>query len=393
MAATRTEAPADTRMMGIVHDALRRDLRRARVVLAAEAPPPRAQREAVAEQVSWLMSFLHAHHHGEDVGLYPAVRERNAAAGPLIDAMDAQHRGVGPAIEEVEAAAVAFRGGDAGGERMRLLAAVDALEAVLLPHLRQEEDEMMPVVAATLTDAELSAIDHEHFVKPKSFVELGYEGHWLLDDLDVERRDVVTRSVPAVPRFVLLHGFARRYRRRAAACWDASTRPARRVQTSGRVEVEVDAPPDAVWDVVRDVTRVGEWSHECRTAVWLDGASEARPGTRFRGRNVAGVFRWGRVCEVVSADPWELTWRTVPSRFYPDRTTWTIRLREAEGGGTRIEQTFDGLGPELLLRLYGLVIPAHRDRTEKLAGDLRRLGAVAEPHEVPGALAESERRR
>lgn len=246
---------------------------------------------------------------------------------------------------------------------------------------------MMPVVAATLTHAELEVIDQEYFVKPKSFSELGFEGHWLLDELDPERREVVTRAVPAVPRFVLLHGFARRYRRHAAACWGsaAESRPPRRVQTAGGAEAVVDAPRAAVWEVVRDVTRVGEWSHECTSVAWLDGATEARPGARFRGRNHAGLLRWGRVCEVLSADPWQLSYRTVPTRLYPDSSVWTIRLREAPGRRTHIEQTFEGHGPELLLRLYGLVIPAHRDRTDALTGDLRRIGALAASAQVDGS--------
>src|SRR5262249_61615069 len=74
------------------------------------------------------------------------------------------------------------------------------------------------------------------------------------------------------------------------------------VEKRGRCEVHTDAPIDAVWDVVRDVTRTGEWSHECLSVEWLDGATEARPGARFRGKNKARMFRWGRVCEVVSSD-------------------------------------------------------------------------------------------
>ena len=111
------------------------------------------------------------------------------------------------------------------------------------------------------------------------------------------------------------------------------------MQLENRVAVTVEADIDEVWDVVRDVTRVGEWSHECVGAEWLAGADAPVPGARFRGRNRAGVFRWGRVCEIVSADPYELVWITVPTALYPDSSEWRITLAEVDAG-TRITQQF-----------------------------------------------------
>src|SRR4029453_14767788 len=165
--------------------------------------------------------------------------------------------------------------------------------------------------------------------------------------------------------------FARRYRRLRAACWGA---PARRVQKSGRVEVVVPAGRAAVWEIVRDVIRVGEGSHEWVGAGGVDGAPGAVRGARFRGRNRSGLFRWGRVCEIVVAEPYELTWRTVPTVLYPDSTEWTIRLHEDEdSGGTRIEQAFRVVkAPRILDVIYATAIPNHRDRDEALAADLRR---------------------
>ena len=149
----------------------------------------------------------------------------------------------------------------------------------------------------------------------------------------------------------------------------------------------VDASPEVVWEVVRDVTRTGEWSNECHTVTWLGGATEAVPGARFRGRNRAGIFRWGRECEVLACDGWELRWRTVPTALNPDTSVWTMRLQQTEDGGTRIEQSYEGRGPKVLLFLYGLLIPSHRDRSAELAEDLHRLADVAGGRRGGGRVA------
>lgn len=157
----------------------------------------------------------------------------------------------------------------------------------------------------------------------------------------------------------------------------SSHKPPRRVQLSSDVSVVVAADIDAVWNVVSDVTRVGEWSHECVGAEWLDGSTAPVPGARFRGRNKARVFRWGRVCEIVSADPYEIAWFTIPAWRTPDSTEWRISL-EAVDGGTKITQRYNvRKAPKAVSFLFALLVPAHRDRDEAITGDLRRIGEVA----------------
>jgi uncharacterized protein YndB with AHSA1/START domain len=146
----------------------------------------------------------------------------------------------------------------------------------------------------------------------------------------------------------------------------------------GRSEATTTASPEAVWRVLSDPSRIGEWSHETRDGTWLDGATEARPGARFRARNRAGRATWHRVSEIVAADaPRELTWRTVPTAFYRDSTEWRITL-EPVNGGTRIVQTFDVVYANPVFdRFLYLVMKVHRDRSAPLGSDIERLGAVA----------------
>lgn len=214
---------ADTRMMGIVHGALRRDLLRTRDAVTAEPYPQGQRRRALGEHVVWLMDFLHAHHTSEDEGLWPLVRRRNPEAGVLLDSMEADHLVISPAAAALRAAGQRYAATAADEPRAELVTALDALASVLFPHLDREVGEAMPVVSASITQAEWHAVEQKYNIKPKSMAQLGMEGHWLLDGIDAEGYQVVVGTVPAVPRFILLHGFARAYRRRAQVLWPSGS--------------------------------------------------------------------------------------------------------------------------------------------------------------------------
>src|SRR5215470_2336691 len=154
---------------------------------------------------------------------------------------------------------------------------------------------------------------------------------------------------------------------------------ARGVAKSGHAEAMSEAPPGAVWQIVADVTRTGQWSHECRRVRWLGPAAAPAPGARFRGSNRSGWLRWRRVCEILTADPpRELAWRTLSTPLYPDSTEWHILIQPA-GPGTRIAESYQvvRLPPAWLDRLMALVNPSHIDRATALDSDLRRLAALA----------------
>ena len=134
----------------------------------------------------------------------------------------------------------------------------------------------------------LSDAQKRLYARQISLTELGLEGHWLIDGVTAEDRDVVLGVVPPVPRHLLVLGYARAYRRRRDACWRAAP-PKRTVQQHGRVDVTVDAPIEAVRAVLHDITRQGAWSHECVETSWLGGATAPAVGARFRGRNMQGA--------------------------------------------------------------------------------------------------------
>ncbi len=150
--------------------------------------------------------------------------------------------------------------------------------------------------------------------------------------------------------------------------------------------VKIDAPAQAVWNVVSDVTRVGEWSGECRSCDWVGRPAAPVPTARFRGRNRRGWARWTRLNQIDVADPpKELVWHTVASPVYRDSTEWRIGVRPSPSGGDGAEVSLSYRILSLsrpMERFLDLIQPAHRDRAGDLNDDLARLKRVVEAADV-----------
>jgi hypothetical protein len=216
---TAASARANTQMMGMVHSALRRDLTRATDALSRRPAPGDAQRVAIAQHLQALMRFLEQHHVGEDDWLWPTVRRLNPAAAEVLDQMDADHLAIAPHMGTVSAVAAAYEKAATGRESLEQ--ALGDLRGVLDPHLRREEDEMMPIVADTLTAAQWDGWERDYYLKTKSKKDLGMEGHWLIDGGDRVVYDEVVGKVNPVLRFVLLRMFGPKYRQACATRWGA----------------------------------------------------------------------------------------------------------------------------------------------------------------------------
>ncbi|MEI2776628.1 MAG: SRPBCC family protein [Tetrasphaera sp.] len=109
--------------------------------------------------------------------------------------------------------------------------------------------------------------------------------------------------------------------------------------------IEIAAPAEAVWAVVSDVRRTGEWSPECRKVLARGPVSE---GSRIVGLNRRGLIVWPTTAKVVRCEPGKaIAWRVTENG-----TTWSYELepsatgtrlterREASAGVTRLSATF-----------------------------------------------------
>jgi uncharacterized protein YndB with AHSA1/START domain len=139
------------------------------------------------------------------------------------------------------------------------------------------------------------------------------------------------------------------------------------------------APPERVWDLVSDVTRIGEFSPETFEAEWLDGATGPAVGATFRGhvkRNGIGPIYW-ITCRVLVCDPGrEFTFGTGPSG--EPLNVWSYKLAP-NGDGTDVTESF-ALADKLFLRVYWALLGWARGRTNRngMRTTLERMKAVVE---------------
>lgn len=147
----------------------------------------------------------------------------------------------------------------------------------------------------------------------------------------------------------------------------------------GSVTVHMDASPHVVWDLVSDVTRIGEFSPETFEAEWVDGATGPEVGAHFRGhvkRNGIGPVYW-TACKVLYCEPEKDFGFGV--YVYGRRTnTWRYQLEEKDGG-TDVTESFE-LTPVPFLRVYWAVLGKLRGRTNQrgMQQTLERIKDIAE---------------
>jgi uncharacterized protein YndB with AHSA1/START domain len=147
---------------------------------------------------------------------------------------------------------------------------------------------------------------------------------------------------------------------------------------TGSATVHVDASADAVYDLVTDLSRMGEWSPETVKAEWLDGAAGPAEGVRFKGSNKHGILRWSTkpVVEVAERGR-EFTFATMMGgKKY---TRWSYRFAPAaSGGGTDVTESWEEINGFPVIG--GLMLNDKRAEqlTEGCRQTLERIKAAAE---------------
>ena len=143
----------------------------------------------------------------------------------------------------------------------------------------------------------------------------------------------------------------------------------------------IDAAPEAVYDLVADVTRMGEWSPVCTGGEWLDDDH-----AWFLGTNTTPDRTWQTKCQVVVAD------RGTAFAFInhgmegdAELVRWSYSFREVDGG-TEVTESWEVLEnyDEFLTKLVpGMDVEQYLDGVKPvtqqgMAETLSNLKTVAE---------------
>jgi hypothetical protein len=112
------------------------------------------------------------------------------------------------------------------------------------------------------------------------------------------------------------------------------------LRTSSRVVI--DAPADKLYEMVSDISRMGEWSPACVGGAWDEGASPT-PGGWFTGRNSRNGQEYETRCEVTVAEPGR-DFTFVVGGGESGWARWGYRFTPTGEGSTDVEEHWEMVG-------------------------------------------------
>ena len=146
--------------------------------------------------------------------------------------------------------------------------------------------------------------------------------------------------------------------------------------------IEIEAPPERVYELVSDITRMGEWSPECRRCTWVRGATGPEVGARFLARNKGRRGpSWFTLPVVTVAEPGT---EFAFNRSGPGIGSYTWRyVMEGTPTGTRLTESYDAERPlpgvmAWLTQKWVGGSDRDEDLREGMQVTLRRIKAAAE---------------
>ena len=98
-----------------------------------------------------------------------------------------------------------------------------------------------------------------------------------------------------------------------------------------QAEIEINAPVARVWDLISDLSRMPQWSPQCRM---MKSMGPLRPGTRTVNLNRRNKLFWPTTSTITEVIPE----RKLAFRVNANNTVWSYEL-EPTAAGTRVVET------------------------------------------------------
>ena len=160
---------------------------------------------------------------------------------------------------------------------------------------------------------------------------------------------------------------------------------------SHQESVTVEASAEALYDLVSDITRTGEWSPVCTSCWWDDEVEAGQVGAWFTGHNELPNRTWETRSEVVAADRGrEFAW-VVGGSF----VRWGFTLAPA-GTGTTLTESWEFLpgGIAMFEEKFGddaraQIADRTRQALDSIPKTLAAIKRIAESSTDAGEAAES----
>ncbi|MGH9043906.1 MAG: hemerythrin domain-containing protein [Acidimicrobiales bacterium] len=194
-------SPIDVRDMAIVHQAFRRAYQEAAALVRGAAASAAERVRFLASHIDLTIALLHLHHEGEDELLYPKLIERAPERTASTEQIKHEHEDIQAQMAALSDACKAWQAdpSDATGEE--LAAALDRLNDTLQIHLDNEEKEIVPLAAVTLTQKEWDEMG-AHAVAKMAPKQRAIAFGMLLEPLDEADRAHMKKHLPPPIRFL-----------------------------------------------------------------------------------------------------------------------------------------------------------------------------------------------
>jgi hemerythrin-like domain-containing protein len=188
----------DTRDMVLVHRVFRREFGLLPLMVRGVADGDVRAAARVARHAREMTDALHHHHHNEDELLWPRLLERAPLDADLVARMQAQHAAMAEILRRVQTVLPAWPRTARSRDASTLADAFTELAAGLGEHLDSEEQQVLPIVARTITPPEWGELAQRGFAAMPKRRALVFLGHILSSASPAEQARFLHRVPPKV---------------------------------------------------------------------------------------------------------------------------------------------------------------------------------------------------